>query len=109
MRFKRVYIEITNVCNLKCEFCLPHHRENKFMTFEEFDTILQKIKPYTKYIYLHVKGEPLMHPEVDKFIEYAYENGFYVNLTTNGTLLEKHLSITKNLRQINISLHATND
>ncbi|MBQ9267800.1 MAG: SPASM domain-containing protein, partial [Clostridia bacterium] len=68
-----------------------------------------KIKPYTKYIYLHVKGEPLMHPEVDKFIEYAYENGFYVNLTTNGTLLEKHLSITKNLRQINISLHATND
>ena len=43
MRFKRVYIEITNVCNLKCSFCLPHSRENKFMTFEEFKIILEKI------------------------------------------------------------------
>ena len=44
MRFKRVYIEITNVCNLKCSFCLPHSRENRFMTFEEFKIILEKIK-----------------------------------------------------------------
>lgn len=108
MRFKRVYIEITNVCNLKCSFCLPHHRENKFMTFDEFKLILHKIKPYTNYIYMHVKGEPLLHPEVDKFIEYAYNEGFLINLTTNATLLKDHLHITKFLRQINISLHATN-
>ena len=74
MRFKRVYIEITNVCNLNCSFCLPHNRKHKFMNFEEFKLILDKIKPYTQYIYLHVKGEPLLHPEVDKFIEYAYNN-----------------------------------
>ncbi|MBR3887611.1 MAG: SPASM domain-containing protein [Clostridia bacterium] len=108
MRFKRVYIEITNVCNLKCNFCLPHHRENRFMTFEEFKLILNKIKPYTNYIYMHVKGEPLLHPDVDRFIEYAYNEGFLINLTTNATLLKNHLHITKYLRQINISLHATN-
>lgn len=108
MRFKRVYIEITNVCNLKCSFCLPHNRENKFMSFDEFKFILSKIEPYTKYIYLHVKGEPLLHPDVDKFIQYAYNQGFFINLTTNATLLKEHLHITKFLRQINISLHATN-
>lgn len=108
MRFKRVYIEITNVCNLKCEFCLPHNRENKFMTFDEFKLILKKVKPFTNYIYLHVKGEPLLHPNVDEFIKYAYDEGFQINLTTNATLLNKHLEITKYLRQINISLHATN-
>ena len=108
MRFKRVYIEITNVCNLNCEFCLPHHRENRFMSFDEFDSILQKIKPFTKYIYLHVKGEPLLHTEVDKFIKHSFDEGFYINLTTNATMLEEHLSIVKYLRQINISLHATN-
>lgn len=108
MRFKRVYIEITNVCNLKCSFCLPHHRENRFMTFYEFKLILEKIRPYTNYIYMHVKGEPLLHQEVDKFIEYAYNEGFLINLTTNATLLKDHLHITKFLRQINISLHATN-
>lgn len=108
MRFKRIYIEITNICNLKCDFCLPHNRVNKFMSFDEFKHILNEIKPYSKYIYLHVKGEPLLHPEVDKFIEYAYNEGFFINLTTNATLLKDHLNITKYLRQINISLHATN-
>ena len=108
MRFKRVYIEITNVCNLKCSFCLPHSRENRFMTFEEFKIILEKIKPFTNYIYLHIKGEPLLHPDVDKFIKYAFDEGFQINLTTNATLLDKHLASTKYLRQINISLHATN-
>jgi len=109
MRFKRVYIEITNSCNLRCEFCLPHHRKPRVMTFKEFKIILQKIKPYTNYIYLHVKGEPLLHPEFEQFVLYAFEQGFFINLTTNGTLLKKYLHLTKYLRQINISLHATND
>ena len=109
MRFKRVYIEITNVCNLKCPFCLPHNRESRFMTFDEFKLILEKIRTFTNYIYLHVKGEPLLHPNVDEFIKYAFEMGFKINLTTNATMLEKHLEITKYLRQINISLHATNN
>ncbi|MBR4110106.1 MAG: SPASM domain-containing protein [Clostridia bacterium] len=109
MRFKRVYIEITNVCNLSCSFCLPHHRESRFMSFEEFDFILGQVKPFTNYIYLHVKGEPLLHPDVDRFIEHAYNLGFYINLTTNATLLHEHLSVTKFLRQVNVSLHATND
>lgn len=109
MRFKRIYIEITNVCNLNCSFCPPHNRENRYMTFDEFKLILEKIKKYSEYIYLHVKGEPTLHPDFDKFVQYAYECGFKINLTTNGTLLEKHLSVTKYLRQINISLHATND
>lgn len=108
MRFKRIYIEITNVCNLNCPFCPPHKRENRFMSFDEFKLILKKVKPYSEYIYLHVKGEPLLHPDFDKFSKYAYEEGFKINLTTNGTLLKKHTSSTKYLRQINISLHATN-
>ena len=109
MRFKRVYIEVTNVCNLNCEFCMQHNRVNKFMSFEEFKIILDEIKPFTKYIFLHVKGEPLLHPEIDNFIKYAFSEGFEINLTTNATLLKEHLNITKYLRQINISLHATND
>lgn len=108
MRFKRIYIEITNICNLKCSFCPPHHRENRFMSFDQFKIILEKINDYTNYIYLHVKGEPLLHPEFNNFVKFANENGFQINLTTNATLLNQHLSITKYLRQINISLHATN-
>lgn len=109
MRFKRIYIEITNICNLNCEFCEPHNRENRFMAFEEFENILNKISRFSSYIYLHVKGEPLLHPDFDKFVKFAFEKGFQINLTTNATLLEKHLESTKYLRQINVSFHATNN
>lgn len=109
MKFKRIYIEITNVCNLNCEFCEPHKRENRFMKIEEFEKVLDKISDFSSYIYLHVKGEPLLHPNVDEFIKTAHKKGFAINLTTNATLLEHHLNITKYLRQINVSFHATNN
>lgn len=109
MQFKRIYIEITNICNLNCEFCAPHTRENRYMKKAEFEQLLDKISAYTKHIYLHVKGEPLIHPEFDEFVKIAHAKGFQINLTTNATLLEKHLEITKYLRQINVSFHATND
>ncbi len=109
MEFKRIYIEITNVCNLQCPFCPPHNRKPEFMSLENFEKILNQIKPYTEYICLHVKGEPLLHPDFDKMAKLAYEKGFKINLTTNGTLLKDHIEVSKYLRQINVSLQATND
>ena len=105
MQYKKIYIEITNNCNLSCSFCAKTKRNKKFMTTEEFEIILDKIKDYTKYIYLHVMGEPLLHPEVNEFIKLAYNKGFFVNITTNGTLLEK-IQFDTPIRQINISLHS---
>ena len=29
--YKKVYIEITNNCNLNCDFCIKNQRKNKFM------------------------------------------------------------------------------
>ena len=109
MEFKKIYIEITNICNMNCPFCPPHNRKSEYMDLNDFEKVLNKIKPYTKYIYLHVKGEPMLHPQFDDFVKLAYDMGFFVNITTNGTLLKNHLSSTKYIRQLNISLHATND
>lgn len=104
MRFKKVYIEITNNCNLNCSFCIHNKRERKFMDIEDFKIILDKIKPYTEYIYLHVLGEPLMHPKVNEFIDEASKY-FKVNITTNGYFLKRIVN-NKNIRQVNISLQA---
>ncbi len=108
-KYKKVYIEITNICNLACEFCPQTIRQPEFMKLEVFSNILDQIKSYTDYIYFHVKGEPLLHPEIDKFLDLSYEKGFKVNITTNGTLINKakdKLLLKPSLRQINFSLHS---
>ena len=107
-KFKKIYIEITNVCNLKCSFCSKVEKPEKFMTLEEFEHILKEVKDKTDYIYLHVKGEPLLHPKIIDFLQLADQYGLKVNLTTNGILfpkLRQKLETCPNLHKINFSLH----
>lgn len=102
---KKVYIEITNSCNLKCDFCIQNKGSKKFMTIDEFTAILDKLNGYTKYLYFHILGEPLLHPQVRSLIKFAHDSGFYVNITTNGYLISRIRNVS-NIRQLNISLHS---
>ncbi len=107
--FKKIYIEITSVCNLACHFCPPTERQARFIKPETFEQMLDKIDPHTNHIYLHVKGEPLLHPKIDLLLDAAHERGFKVNITTNGTLIAKnrHKLLGKPaVRQMNFSLHS---
>ncbi|WP_150265091.1 radical SAM/SPASM domain-containing protein [Paenibacillus tepidiphilus] len=107
--FKKVYIEITSVCNLACSFCPPTERTKNFMKPETFSGILDQVKPHTDHIYLHVKGEPLLHPRVSELLDIAHDKGLKVNITTNGTLIHKagpKLLGKPALRQMNFSLHS---
>ena len=108
-KFKKIYIEITNICNLACSFCPQTKRKPQFMDVETFEKILKQIKGHTEYIYFHVKGEPFLHPEIDRFLDLSFEYGFKVNITTNGTLISKvkdKIILKPALRQINFSLHS---
>ncbi len=68
-KFKKVYIEITNVCNLSCNFCPKTKRKYKFMNKEEFTYILEQVKPFTDHIYFHLMGEPLLHENIEYFLK----------------------------------------
>lgn len=102
--YKKVYVEITNNCNLNCDFCIHNKRPKKYMNIDEFKIILEKLKGHTKYLYLHVLGEPLLHPNITEFINFA-SSDFNVNLTTNGYLI-KRIKENKHIRQLNISLQS---
>lgn len=111
-RFKKIYVEITNKCNLNCSFCGVNKKELKEMTVDEFKVVISKIKEYTDYIYLHVKGEPLLHSKLDEILSICDEAKIQVNITTNGTLLKNKFEILNNhncIRQLNISLHSENN
>ena len=106
--YSRVYVEITNICNRACSFCPGTKREKRRMTIEEFSLILDKLEGVTKYIYLHVMGEPLTHPELVKFITLASSRGFKCSITTNGTLIDRRKSelLLSPVYKVNISIHS---
>lgn len=106
---KRAYIEITNICNLRCEFCPGTKRDKREMSEPEFRTIAEKLRGTVKYLYFHVMGEPLLHGEITKFLDIAKELGFRVCLTTNGTLLGRRgreLLSHSALHKVSVSLHS---
>lgn len=111
-KFKKIYVEITNTCNLNCSFCSKVEKPKRMMTKEEFTHILSEIKPFTDNIYLHVKGEPLLHPNLIDFLHIAEEHNIKVNITTNGVLFSKvveELAKCNSLQKINFSLHSENN
>lgn len=108
-RFNKVYLEISNICNLKCSFCPGTKRTPKVMEVDAFTSLLKKLRPWTDYLYFHLMGEPLCHPKLEEYLRLAGETGFKVILTTNGTLLPKQqemLLAAPGLHKVNISLHA---
>ena len=108
-KFKKIYIEITNVCNLSCNFCPKTSRKYEFMQEESFNKIINSIKEYTDHVYFHLMGEPFLNKNLQRFLEICSENNLKVNITTNGTLINETKDVlinSKSLRQVNISLHS---
>lgn len=106
--YKKVYVEITNICNMNCSFCHGHKRAPRKMNIEEFSLILEKLKGHTEYIYYHLMGEPLTHPLLPEFIKLAGKHGYKSIITTNGTLLNKRGDeiLSAGLHKVNLSLHS---
>ena len=106
--YSRVYIEITNICNMHCSFCHGHSRQGRFMARSEFEHILKEIDGKTRYVYYHLMGEPLLHPELPLFIKATKERGLIPVITTNGTLLKKRGEelISSGVHKISVSLHS---
>ena len=109
MRFSRCYLEITNRCNLACSFCPKTKRPSRTLSPEEFRLLAGRLRPHTDHLYLHVMGEPLLHPQLPELLDICRELSFRVVLTTNGTLLPARQSALLHapaLYKINISLHS---
>lgn len=106
---RKAYLEITNVCNLSCAFCPGTKRAPKFLTVDEFRLLAAKLRGHTEYLYFHLMGEPLLHPELGEFLDIADELRFKVMLTTNGTLLPERQELLLSapaLHKVNISLQS---
>ena len=106
--YSRAYVEITNICNMHCSFCHGHRRAPGRMSREQFSRVLAQLQGKTEYLYFHLMGEPLLHPELPQFLRMAAQQGFYTMITTNGTLLDKHGAelTAAGVHKVSISLHS---
>lgn len=106
--YTRVYVEITNICNMACSFCHGHSRPAARMNEGQFARVLQQLAGKTEYIYYHLMGEPLTHPQLPLFLQMAAETGFRSCITTNGTLLSQkgQALLQVPVHKVSISLHS---
>lgn len=97
----RVYdIDIVGTCNLACPSCpvgnMPNNdlalpRPKGFMKIDLFREIIAKIvreaNGESRFITLFNWGEPLLHPEVDKFVNIVNEHGLSCMISTNFNVI----------------------
>ena len=110
--FKRIYIEISNVCNLHCSFCPAVERENKVLAVTDFEKMLKQAAPITEEICLHIMGEPFCHPHLNEIIKICELYNSKIQLTTNGLSISKFSDVVLNspsIRQINFSVQCFKD
>ncbi len=110
--FKRIYLEISNICNVQCSFCPVVEKDKKIMDLTEFENLLQQVAPLTEIVCLHLMGEPLAHPKFLEILALCEKYKTQIDLTTNGILINKYKEQIANstcVRQVNFSLQAFRD
>lgn len=115
---KSVYIEITDACNLRCSFCPSSDcryeagsgSSHTFMPSALFKKcIAGAVEAGIENVYLHVLGEPTLHPGFALFLKDIKAAGLTATLTTNGTTIRRvahHILNCPAVRQVNFSTHA---
>ncbi len=105
-------IEVTSVCNLKCPFCATTYRgdliDRGYITFDMVKKVVDEGADRNLYgIKFNIRGEPLLHKEIHKFVDYAKKKGLIdVYFNTNALLLKDDMArklIDAGLDRISIS------
>jgi radical SAM protein with 4Fe4S-binding SPASM domain len=109
---KRIYIEISNICNVQCSFCPKVERDNDVMSLVDFEKILAQAAPLAQEVCLHLMGEPLAHPQFSEIVKICEKYHAQFQLTTNGLLINRYKELLLNspsTRQVNFSLQSFTD
>ncbi|MDJ0903860.1 MAG: radical SAM protein [Xenococcus sp. MO_188.B8] len=112
-RLDRFHIEVTNVCNFKCDFCpdVIMKRRRGHMDLALLEKALDQIAAHrlARIITFHLMGEPLIYPHIFAGIQMAADRGLELHLTTNGStfhLKPDHIEklIVSGIPKVTISL-----
>ena len=100
---KTAVIDLLYGCNLRCKMCNLYDEKTwpvrkkialykKGMPFETWKKTLDIFRDKGVKTLIFTGGEPLLHEDIRKILEYSKQKGFVVGLTTNGLLLSEKIS-----------------
>jgi len=115
--FGEIFLEVTNVCNLNCTFCVNDvmTRDRGFMKEDLFKRLIDEISadPGVEKVLFHVMGEPTLHPKIIELVNYAAKRVPRQILITNATTLTSDDSIIKifntGLTNLDLSFYSNTD
>ena len=84
-------------CNLTCKHCYATSADKDFpgeLNTEKVFKVMDNLKDFSVPVLILSGGEPLMRPDIFEISHHAKDMGFYVGLSSNGTLLLKTISRT---------------
>ncbi len=108
MKFKRIYLELSNYCNLDCLFCTPSNKNTRMIDLNLAKKVIDEASSLTNEMCFHVLGEPLVYPHFFELVEYLNSKGMNLMLSTNTRLIEKNKDklLKANIKTWNLSLHS---
>jgi len=78
-------------CNLNCRHCYSLSADTDFpgeLTTEQVFVVMDDLKAFRVPVLILSGGEPLLRPDIFEVSQRAKSMGFYVALSTNGTLID---------------------
>ena len=117
-KFEEIIVELSYNCNLSCTMCgfgkdVNPFSKNKFLSFENYKTILSQVGSITKTIRLNGRGESTIHPDFIEILNYT-KNAYpelNINLFSNFSFSNKRIldALIKNRVQLFISMDSPNE
>ena len=104
-----ITIEPTNACNLECPVCETGAgilgRATGHMTFEQFQTIIDKVGPHTNTLMFYFMGEPFLNKYAYEMIRYAKDNGIpFIETCTNGDFVDAEKLLDSGLDRVSFQI-----
>ena len=110
-----IQIEPTSMCNLRCIMCYQSDKSfssksQGFMGYMKFDLlkkVVDEIAGKIDAVTFASRGEPTLHPELDKFLKYCEGKFLGLKLNTNATLLNEkkiNMLLSSDLQQLVLSI-----
>jgi len=104
---KSFYVEPTNACNISCRMCFKDKFDVKFLSFNDFKFILEKLN--CDFVKLWGRGEPFLNKEIYDMLDYCKEKDVKTFITSNFSSIDfDRKDSLKKLDLLCVSLHSSN-